>query len=217
MASSPRVWLTCAVAAAAVVAVVLLLTNRPPAEADGPPKGPRPPSPLTEQEVRAYIEVAPQIQRMLGDVAARYEILRRQGQVDAEALGMEAAAQVDALLERRHLTRESWERVQKRVEYAVNAVRAAEELEAERPGMEERLYLKKELLKRLAREDERKRVEQEIHELEALLAGGGPLLLDQDRELIRQYWKAVNAAAPKVGPQPRPPPPESGQQPPGGK
>jgi hypothetical protein len=199
-----------------VVAVALVLTNRPPAEANGP-KGPRAPAALTEQEVRAYIEIAPDIQRKLGDVAAQYEIARRQGQVDAEALGMQAAAHVDALLERRHLTRESWERLSKRVEYAVNAVRAAEELERERPGMEERLHLKKELLKRLAREDERKRVEQEIRELEALLEGGGPLLLDQDRELIRQYWKAVNAAAPQVGPQPRPPPPEPVQQQPLGK
>ena len=216
MASSPRVWLTCAFAAAATVSVVLVLSSRPDAEAKGP-KGPRPPAPLSEQEVRSYIEVSPRIQGLLGDIAAKFEIGRIQGEAAAEALGMQAAAQVDALLERRHLTRESWERLSKRVEYAVNAVRAAEELEKERAGIEERLHLKKELLKKLAREDERKAVEQEVREVEALLAGGGPLLLDQDRELIRQYWKSLDSAVPRVGPQPRPPPPAAGQPPPPGK
>ncbi len=199
----PRVWLTCALVAAAVVAVVLVLTSRPDAVADGP-KAPQAPPPLSEQEVRAYIDVMPQIQRMLGDIAVEFEIARRAGPVDAEAFGEKAQAQVDALLEKRHLTREMWERLSRRVEYGINAVRAAGLLESERAGMEERKRLKQELLKSLAREDERKLVEKEIREIEALLEGGGPALSDADRELLRQYWKPLDAAAPQVGPPPKP-------------
>ncbi len=200
----PRVWLTCALAAAAVVAVILLLTNRRDADADGP-KGIRAPPPLSEQEVRTYIEVMPQLQHILGNIAAEFQAARSRGPVDEEAFGMKAQAQVDALLGRRHLTRESWQRLSERVEYAVNAVRAAAEFDTARAGIEERIELKKALLGRLAREDERVGVRKEIAEAEALLAGGGPPLLERDRELIRQYWTALDAAAPQVGPQPKPP------------
>lgn len=196
----PRVWLTCALAAAAVVAVVLVLTSRPAAEADGP-KAPRAPAPLSEQEVRTYIIVMPQLTNLLRDIAVKFQIARRAGPVDPDAFGGEA--EVDALLERHHLTRETWQQLSRRVEYGVNAVRAADQLEGERDGMEERKRLKEALLVKLAREDERKEVEKEIREIEALLEGGGPPLSEEDRELIRQYWKALDAAAPQVGPQPR--------------
>ena len=66
--------------------------------------------------------------------------------------------------------------------------------------MEERKRMKEALLLNLAREDEREMVKKEIAELQALLDGGGPALSDRDRELIRQYWKALDAAAPGVGP-----------------
>ncbi len=201
----PRVWLTCALATAAVVAVVLVLTNRPAAEADGP-LAPKAPPPLSEQEIRTYIDIMPQIRHMLGDIAMKFEIERRagNGNVDAEAFGAQAQAHVAALLERRHLTPEAWERLQARVEYAINAVRAAQQLEQERSAMDVRKHMKEELLKSLAREDERALVRKEIAEIQALLDGGGPPLRDRDRELIRQYWGALDAAAPEVGPPRKP-------------
>jgi len=82
-----RVWLRCALATAVAVACVILLT--------GPPQ---PPPPLSEQDVRIYVEVMPQIQRALGEIADKFEVARLQSRGDAEALGMQAAAQVDALL-----------------------------------------------------------------------------------------------------------------------
>ena len=199
----PRVWLTCAVVTAAVVAVVLVLTNRPAAEADGP-RAPKAPPPLSEQEVRAYIDINPQITHILGDVARRFQATRRPGDATDDALGMQAQAQVAALLERRHLSPEAWERLQRRVEYAINAVRAQDQLENERGAMEERKRMKEALLGNLAREDEKEMVRKEIAELEALLEGRGPALSDRDRELIRQYWKALDAAAPGVGPPQKP-------------
>ena len=107
-----RVWLRCALATAVAVACVILLT--------GPPQ---PPPPLSEQDVRIYVEVMPQIQRALGEIADKFEVARLQSRGDAEALGMQAAAQVDALLERHGFTRETWERLSKRVEQAVNNAR----------------------------------------------------------------------------------------------
>ncbi len=209
----PRVWLTCALVTAAVVAVVLILTNRPAAEADGP-RAPKAPPPLSEQEIRTYIDIMPQMTQILKDIAMKFQAGRRPGDAADEELGVEAQAQVAALLERRHLTPDAWERLQRRVEYAINAVRARDQLERERAGMEERKKMKEALLENLAREDERELVRKEIAELQALLDGGGPALTDRDRELIRQYWRALDAAAPQVGP-PQKPPGEEPTPPPG--
>lgn len=109
-----RVWLRCALTTAVVVGGVILLTG------DGPPK----PSPLlSERDVRMYNEVAPQIQRTLGDGAVAYEAARREGHVDAEGLGIHAAAKVDEILERHGLDREAWGRLSRRVEEAVQEAR----------------------------------------------------------------------------------------------
>jgi hypothetical protein len=201
----PRVWLTCALATGVVVAVILVLTNKPGAKADGalPPK---PPPPLSEQEVRTYVEIMPQITRMFQDLAMEFQRARvmNDGNVDDAAFQIKSQGQVDALLERRHLTRETWDALRKRVEYAVDAVRAVGQLEEARPGIEEKIALKKALLVKLGRPDERAIVEKEIKDLEGLLEGKGPPLLDQDRDLIRQYWRALDEAVPPRGPPTRP-------------
>ena len=200
----PRIWLTCALATAVVVVAVILVTNRPEAEAngDGPPK---PPPPLTEQEVRTYIEIMPQIRQMFGDLAMEFqrERVANDGKADETAFQIKSQAQVDALLESRHLTRETWDKVRKRVEYAVDAVRAVPQLLEARPQIEEKIALKKALLAKLARADERAMIEKEIKDLEGLLEGKGPPLLDQDRDLVGQYWRALDEAVPQRGPGPR--------------
>jgi hypothetical protein len=201
----PRVWLTCALATAAVVAAILVVTGRPDAKADGPGP-PKPPPPLSEQEVRTYIEIQPQVRKMLGDLAMEYqrERVMNDGNVDDAAFQVRSQALVDALLERRHLTRETWDMVRRRVEYAVDVVRSGPELLQARPEIEEKIALKRALLAKLALEEERAMVEKEIKDLEALLEGQGPPLLDQDRDLIRQYWRALDEAVPPRGPPKKP-------------
>lgn len=196
-----RVWLTCALATGVVVAAILILTNRPDATADGPAP-PKPPPPLSEQEVRTYVEIMPQITRLFGDLAMEFqrERMMNDGNVDEAAFQIKSQGLIDALLERRHLTRETWDTLRKRVEYAVDVVRAGPELEEARPKIEEQIALKRALLVKLARADERATVENEIKDLEALLEGSGPPLLEQDRDLIRQYWRALDEAVPRRGP-----------------
>lgn len=201
-----RVWLTCALATAAVVAAVLLLTDKPDAKADGI-RPPEPPPRLSEQEVRTYIELMPEIKRRLGEVAIEFQRARERNdlKVDEAEFGIRSQAIIDSLIEQRHLTRETWEKLQKRVAYAVDVVRATgQDLEVERAGIEERLGMKRALLPKLAREDEREALEKEIRYLEDLLAGKGPPLLDEDRDLVRQYWRALDLAVPRRGPPPKP-------------
>lgn len=200
----PRVWLTCVLATGVVVASVVLLANKPAANADGP-KAPKPPPPLSEQEVRTYIDVMPQLTALFGDIAVEYqrERVQRGGNLDEateKALDAKAQGLADALLERRGLTRATWQRLSERVEYAVNALRAVPEIESVRPEIEEKIAIKRKLLSNLGDPGERGIVEKEIADLEALLAYEGPPLLDRDRDLIRRYWRDLDAAVPRRGP-----------------
>jgi hypothetical protein len=201
----PRVWLTCALATGIVVAVILVVTDNPDTKADGPAP-PKPPPPLTEQEVRTYVEIQPQITRKLGALAMEFERERiaNDGNVDEAAFRIKSQAQRDALLESRHLTAETWDALRRRVEYAVDVVRSGTELQEARPEIEEKIGMKRALLPKLAREDERAMVEKEIKDLEALLEGQGPPLLAEDRDLVRQYWRALAEAVPPRGPPKRP-------------
>jgi hypothetical protein len=197
----PRVWLTCALATAVVVAAILVVTSKPAAKADDPAP-PKPPSRLSEQEIRTYIEMQPEITRVLGEIVMEFqrERVMNEGNADEAAFKVKSQSAVDALLERRHLTRETWDVLRRRVEYAVDVVRSGTELEEARPEIEEKIGMKKALLPKLAREDERAMVEKEIKDLEALLEGRGPPLLDEDRDLLRQYWRSLDAAVPPRGP-----------------
>jgi len=196
-----RIWLTCAVATGAIVAIVLALGKR---GDDKPPVVPPPqaPPPLTEQEVRTYVELNPLITKALGDLAMQFQMERARNnlKVDEAALQVKSQALIDSMIEKRHLTRETWERLRKRVEYAVDVVRSAADLEEARAGIEERIQMKQALLDKLAKEDERAAVQKEIDDLNALLTGAGPPLSDEDRELVRQYWRALNDAVPPRGP-----------------
>jgi len=204
-----RVWLTCAIVTAAVVAAVFIftsLTDRPAAEADGqrPPKAP---PPLSEQEVRTYLDVMPEIRSELGHIVNEYqrERIRNNGKVDDAGFQIKTQSLIDSILERSHLTRETWHPLSERVEYAVNVLRAEAELEKARPEMEQRLKLRKAALATAASDDDRPAAEKEIRDLEARLAGKGQPLSPQDRDLIRQYWSSLDAAVPPRGPPQRAP------------
>jgi hypothetical protein len=199
MSSAARIWLTCGLLTAVAVTLVLLLRSEPEAEAA---KGPEAPAPLTDAEVRLYIEIMPQITQFCADAAAEFQRQRQAKGVDyeGESLGMAVQAKVDALLEKRHLTRIDWDRISKRVEYAVNTVRAVEQLEKSRRSLEEQVAMKKSLLAHLGDQKEREATRKEIESLEALLSGKGPPLSERDRKLIRQFWRSLDAATPQSGP-----------------
>jgi len=194
-----RVWITCALVTAAVVAIIVVVTSRRDAEANGAdPKLPRAPAPLSEQEIRTYIDVMPGIKDGLGRIAVQLQAARVRGTVDERAFQIKSQALVDSILERSHLTRDSWYQLSERVEYAVNARRASEELEKARPELEEKLRLKRAALESLAH-DRRADVEKEIADLERLLASNGPPLSQRDKELVNQFWATLSELVPRRG------------------
>jgi hypothetical protein len=198
-----RIWLVCALAVAGVVGLVLWLT----AEDAVKPKPRRQPpySPLSEQEVRAYLEVSPRMIQLLGKAAEAHvrRMAENRKEVPDPEGDLQMQAEIDALLERNHLTRETWRRLSQRIEYAVNVVRGEAELEKSRAEIEEGIRLKKDLLTTLKEPEARKSVEAEIRAVEARLAGEGPLLAEQDRELIRGYWRDLDATVPHTGAPPK--------------
>lgn len=202
--ASTRVWVTCGLATAAVVGAVLLFTNRPDAQANGI-KGPPPPAPLAEEEVRAYLLIKPGVNRILSQIAAEFQATRKPGQDDDEALGAKARAQVDAMLQTQHMTREDWSRLSGRVERVVNLIRAEVEFPEARPGIVQRLDMKKNLCKNLGASDPRRAsFEREIREMEDLLANGPPKPDDRDRDLVLRYWEGLREITPTIGPAPKP-------------
>jgi hypothetical protein len=192
-----RVWVTCGLVTAAVVLAVLFLTDRPDADADGS-VGPSAPAPLTEQDVRTYVLLRPDEDRILREIAG--EALSR-GPAEHEALGEKARARVDALLQGQHLTREDWRAIRTRVERVVNLIRAEEEFPAARPGIEQRLDMKKEHLKTLGASDPRRpQVEQEIRDAEMLLENGPMKASEQDKAVARRFWEPLQKWATTIGP-----------------
>jgi len=194
-----RVWITCALVTAAVVAIIVVVTSRRDAEANGDdPKLPRAPAPLSEQEIRTYLDVMPGIKDGLGRIAVQLQTERVRGTVDEKAFQIKSQALVDSILERNHLTRDSWFQLSERVEYVVNARRASEELEKARPELEEKLRLKRAALESLAH-DRRADVEKEIADLERLLDSTGPPLSQRDKELVNQFWATLSELVPRRG------------------
>lgn len=201
-----RVWIVCALVVAAVVAAVLLLT---PGGGDPPagPRRPQPPSPLQERELRLYVDVSEEMMKLFRKYADMHtaEMIATQGNVDEEALGRRSQVEFDTLLEKYHLTRETWRAVSDRVEYAVNVVRAEDNAASRAAEIEEQIALKRDLLAKVTHPDDRAAIEEEIRAAEAQLAAGTLPLLDRDKELIRQYWRDLDRLAPQRGAPPKQP------------
>jgi hypothetical protein len=195
-----RVWLTCFVVTALVVGGVIVFQNRAP-KADGAQLR-EAPTPLTEDEIRTYIAVMPEIQRILQDVGAEVQAERRRtgGQFDEAAFGVKSRSAVDALLEKYHLTEETWDKLSKRVEYVVEAIRFVEEREEARPRIEEQITMKKALLANLGKKEDRDQLEKEIEGLEKSLTYEGPPVRQADIDLARQYWRTLDPACPRRTP-----------------
>jgi len=200
-----RVWLVCAIVVAAVVAAVLLLTSDG-GEPQAGPRRPKPPSQLAESELRLYIDVTEEVMNVFRKYADLHtaEMIATQGNVDEEALGRKSQVEIDTLLEKYHLTRETWRALSDRVEYAVNVIRAEETAPARVAEIEEQIALKRELLSKVTDPRDRAMIEEEIRAAEAQLSAGTMPLLDRDKELIRQYWRDLDRLAPRRGAPPKP-------------
>ncbi len=194
-----RAWVFSGLFVAVVVAAVLILTKKPEPEPDRP-KRPPAPSPLTEQEVRTYIAVGPQIYAVLAGAVP--EMAPGSEGVGREELGRQIRAAVGVILENNHLTQESWHKLSRRVEHAVDVVRWRAEAEARNADLDTRIQQKEALL-RLAKGNARQPIEADIQALKDQRTDEGPPLRKRDVELVKSFWSDLDRIAPARGSPPK--------------
>jgi len=192
-----RVWIACAVVVGLLVAGLLVWTREEPQKPA--PRRPQSRPTLTEGDVRTYIAVQPEMDRLYREMATRFQQGRVSGNVDPQAIGQAIQARRDALLASHHLSPEAWTDLSERVEYVVEVVRAEKSAAARKEEIEKELALKRDLLK-LAGEESRATLQADIDKLERDLAWEGPPLHDADRELVLGFWGNLDPLAPTRGP-----------------
>jgi hypothetical protein len=192
-----RVWAISGLLVALVVAGILVFRDGPSPKPDPAPQGrPAVPSPLTEQEVRTYIAVWPQLNRIMADVVLKMDPGR--GGVNEEEMGRQAQAATEVVLVDHHLTHETWILLRRRVEHAVDVVRWREEGTERNTRLDAQIQQKESLL-RLAKEESRAALEADIEALKAQRADLGPVLSQHDVALVKSFWKDLDRIVPPRG------------------
>jgi len=195
-----RVWIACAAVVGLLVAGLLVWTREEPPKPA--PRRPQARPTLTESDVRTYIAVQPEMDRLYKEMATRFQQGRVDGSVDPQAIGQAIQARRNALLASYHLSPDAWTDLSERVEYVVEVVRAEKSAAARKEEIEKQLALKRDLLK-LAAEESRPTLQADIDKLERDLAWEGPPLHEADRELVLGFWSNLSQLAPTRGPPPK--------------
>ncbi|MHC4549619.1 MAG: hypothetical protein ACYTEZ_12675 [Planctomycetota bacterium] len=198
-----RVWIVSALVVAAVVAGILIFTGGE-TPTGGRRKGPPPPSPLMEAEVRTYIAIQPKLLSALYQIAEEVQAQRveRGGSFDQEYFARRSQAVRDAILAEHHVTPESWDRLRRRVEYAVDVLRWGDEAKQRNADLDVRIEQKEGLLE-LTTGKQRELLEADLEALRRQRAGEGPPLLPRDVELIKSFWSDLAQLAPRRGAPPK--------------
>jgi len=192
-----RVWVVSGLIVAAVVAGILVFSDGSRPEIDTPRTQPTAPSPLTEQEVRTYLTVWPQINEVLGVAVKAMGDPGAPG-VNKKDLGERVRAAVEAILAQHHLNTETWGLLRRRVEHAVDVVRWRSETKGRNADLDGKILEKQRLLE-LAEGRSKKLLEADIEALQAQRVAGGPVLLQRDVELVQSFWRDLDAIAPTRG------------------
>jgi len=203
-----RVWLFSALGVAVVVMAVLLFggsRKEGPATEDASAK---PPAPLQSREIELYLEVWPKVDQKLGEVAQATKLRwQKEGRFPA---GTDPQAQaryrdiIEALLERHHLSLQSFQTLRSRIWYAVEVVRWENEAKRRNDDLELRIKDKQQLLELAGKAELRKRILADIEALRKQRLAKGPPLLDADRRLVKSYWKALAPLVPEFAGKPKP-------------
>jgi hypothetical protein len=196
-----RVWAVSGLFVALLVAGILVFTGGDAPEPDRSPKRPPAPSPLTEQEVRTYIAVWPQINQVMAAALPAMAPGSETG-VDRAELGRQVRAAIAVVLENNHLTQEGWTRLARRVEHAVDVVRWRAEAKGRNADLDAQIQQKEELLV-LAKGNARQPIEADIKALKEQRVDTGPRLLKHDVELVKGFWHDLDRIAPARGSPPR--------------
>lgn len=203
-----RVWLFSALGVGVVVMAILLFGGSRKGQPVQEDVSARPPSPLQRREIELYLEVWPKVQQKLGEVA-QATMLRWQKDGRFPA-GTDAQAQaqyrdiIAALLERHHLSLQSFEALRSRVWYAVEVVRRESEAKRRNDDLDLRINDKEQLLELAGKGELRKRIQADIQALREQRLSKGPPLLEVDRKLVRSYWKDLAPLVPEFAGKPKP-------------
>jgi chromosome segregation ATPase len=200
-----RPWIVSAVVVAIVAAGAIVFFDNGGEDGGNKTGGKRPvarqpaPAPLTESEVRKYLEVMPQLNEMLGRIAREYEERRRAGQAD-EAFGTYSQQRITELLAQCHVTREQFDRLRRRVEGVVDAIREEKQLEARREELDRKIAEKKRHLEMVKDEKTRELLENDIAEFKRQQEMPAPPIRPADRELVKSFWRDLEKAVPRTAP-----------------
>lgn len=178
-----KVWIASAAAAALVVAGILFFVPESEREGDGR-YVPREP-PLTDVQVRAYLDIWPKLQARMEEAAT----------AKSQGLDADIAAHVASLAAQHGLSPTDWQSVQTRVFRAVDALR----FRKGRPLYEEKVKREIDEQESLAREtsgDLRKQIEAKLKLLREQLAWTGPAAPEEDLRVVDALWADVDRITP---------------------
>ena len=184
----PRAWVVSFLVVAALTGLYLWSTAEDGATAPwtGNGSGARSQEQLLDvQSVELYCTVEPELDRV------RVEAIRAG---KPETIG----DAVYAVLQTHGVDQARWNRIRRNVEDIVDAIRLEAKLPERRADLDRQIEMKQETL-RGAKGDLKKRLEQEIAVLQAE-RDAVYTIHDADRELVRRYWKALDALVPRRGP-----------------
>jgi hypothetical protein len=197
-----RAWIVSGLLMAVVVAVVLAFWGDSPRAEPARPRGqPQAPSPLSEQEVRTYLAVWPQLNQVLAATLRPMGERHKTG-LDEEELGRQVRAARDAILLDHHLSLEGWTKLANRVEHAVDVVRWRDEAKERNASLDAQIQQKEALLE-LTEGNQRELLKKDIAALEEKRVDQGPPLLQHDVELVRSFWADLDRITPARGSPPK--------------
>lgn len=183
-----RAWLVSFLLVAAVVAATLWYLGKD--DRDAPPDGtPGPRQVLDVASVEAYIRIQPEIDRILAASIADGSISTPEG-------GEANRAAVHGVLQKHGFHERSWERVRRRVEDAVVAMRAIQQ-RPERLAEIDREIAVKEAALEGASDSVREQLKKDLSMLRELKEKR-VALHDADRAILERYWTDLDRIAPRV-------------------
>jgi len=180
-----RVWITSFLAVAVIVGGILLFTrDEQPAKASGSDGAPVLRQTITANDVLQYLEVYPKVDAIT--LAAIQS---------GDPTRANIREEVAVVLNAHSLSFETWESLYKRVEDAVNAIRA-EKNNPKRLGEIQTRIAAKQLALTDAEGNFKEQLEKDIAALEAVRDRKLRGLNDVDREVVMRYWAQLNEIAP---------------------
>lgn len=159
------------------------------------PAGPARPI-LTENDVRAYLDVYARVQDSLG--RSVQEAARSGQAMDGERFGAEMSANVASWLKPYHLSLADWDGLRERVGFVVDCERWERDRPERERQLRETIETKKAALEAATTDTERETLRREIERFEGQFGAKAGPVADADLELVRSFWAELDRVAPRT-------------------